>query len=191
MSLLLLQSVLFQAFKPSSSCKHTYVFPAEATSSSGTIRVQVSISQVALLVQPQATLVIIQNLLPLRTTDIFFFKFQTNFYISRFFPVVPSLLLLMLLIEKTSSLTCGSCWLGCAARRRTEALPEAPLPRTRSLCPRPRRHCLRRCPTARPPSPRSPSFAYEGNKPFKHSVDWLWKCFYTGKPSSIRGALPC
>lgn len=47
-----------------SSLKLTDVFPAEAASSSGTIGVQVSISEVTLLVEPQATFVIIQYLLP-------------------------------------------------------------------------------------------------------------------------------
>lgn len=48
-------------------CKLTYILPTEASSSSRTIRVQVAISEVTLLVEPQTTLVIIHYLLPVGT----------------------------------------------------------------------------------------------------------------------------
>lgn len=53
-----------------SSCELTNIFPAEASSSSRAIRVQVAISEVTLLVEPQTAFVIIHYLLPVETTPV-------------------------------------------------------------------------------------------------------------------------
>lgn len=57
---------MLKIFIPS-AFKLTNIFPAEAASSSRAVGVQVSISKVTLLVEPQSTLVIIHYLLPVGT----------------------------------------------------------------------------------------------------------------------------
>lgn len=61
-----------------SSHKLTNIFPTEAASSSRAIRVQVAVSKVTLLVEPQTPLVIIHYLLPVGTM----LKEILHFYLS-------------------------------------------------------------------------------------------------------------
>lgn len=70
-------TLLLRIFTPS-SFKLTDIFPTEAASSSRTVRVQVPVSEVTLLVEPQTPLVIIHYLFPVGT----FSSLSLNHYIS-------------------------------------------------------------------------------------------------------------
>lgn len=60
----------------------TNIFPTEATGSPRAVRVQVSVSEVTLLVEPQTTLVFIHYLLPVLTVS--FLSETLHLYISQF-----------------------------------------------------------------------------------------------------------